>query len=491
MLLLIALAAQTSAAPTIRPAPPAPLAPPPLVRRAVVNTRLDAIALRGMDTVWEVHADGRQRSCRRINHFATGEQLHIDGCSPVNARFIAAAAAHLQVPPGEVLTVRLENDWLVDSAARWQLREQPGEVLVQAEAAYELNDDQSVLSCTLGSASAKFTWRMEPCFKTSFKGQVPPDVRSLRLQGRWVVARGSDTERPKTFPRLVRGKSADSPPAPLAFVPPPPPLPPRAAGVTPARARANLASYLTDDDYPKEAIRWEQQGTAAFRLTIDRGGMVSACLITSSSGSAILDETTCRILQMRARFTPARDRRGRAVEDVTEGRIMWRLPEPEDEIRMKLPLRQTVTYRISADGTITDCRGESHDGGEVAVREGANCPASNTPAAVLAAIRSQSASAEPRVKSELRTLRRPGEPWPQYKAAGQKVLGRVDARLTVEADGKVSGCTVLESTSLIGPTPSPCNATGLLMVDPRGLTLPGEVRVSQVILLEDEPAKAK
>jgi protein TonB len=334
---------------------------------------------------------------------------------------------------------------------------------------------------------------LEPCFRTSFKGQVPPDARSVRFEVRWVVSRGSDTERPTAFPSLVRAKAVPGTPKSAAAAPPPaPPAPKRKRGVVAAKAQANLASYFTDDDYPAEAIRQEQQGTAAFQLSIDRAGKVTACEITRTSGSTILDQTTCRIMLERPRFEPARDRRGRAIEDKATGRIMWKLPEPENEFRMKMPERQTITYRILRDGSLADCKGESVDGGKVVLSSNeADCPSRAPPAAIMTAIRSQSEVAEPRVRSEMRLLRQASEPWPQFKEPGQKVLSRVDARLTVEADGRVSGCTVLEMTSLIGPAPSPCNATGLLALIPRDLSLPGEVRVVTAVLLEGEPAPAK
>ena len=54
-----------------------------------------------------------------------------------------------------------------------------------------------------------------------------------------------------------------APPAPPA--PPPPPPPPRV--VPPQRARANLDSYFSADDYPAAALRGNEQGTTGFRLT--------------------------------------------------------------------------------------------------------------------------------------------------------------------------------------------------------------------------------
>jgi TonB family protein len=92
-----------------------------------------------------------------------------------------------------------------------------------------------------------------------------------------------------------------------------------------ARARANLASYLSDADYPIQALRLNQQGTVGFDLDISPEGRATQCHIVSSSGSELLDLTTCRIMLERARFEPARDEAGSAVPDRISSRISWRI----------------------------------------------------------------------------------------------------------------------------------------------------------------------
>ena len=90
---------------------------------------------------------------------------------------------------------------------------------------------------------------------------------------------------------------------------------------------ASPGGWLSDADYPAEAIRQGWQGTAAFALSIDANGMVSHCVVTATSGHSVLDRATCHCLQRSARFIPARDAAGRAVPDIYRGRISWRLPE--------------------------------------------------------------------------------------------------------------------------------------------------------------------
>ena len=87
-----------------------------------------------------------------------------------------------------------------------------------------------------------------------------------------------------------------------------------------------LHRLLSSDDYPPAALRNEERGDVDFRLAIGRDGRVSGCTITGSSGSAILDSATCRTIQARARFAPARDADGRPTSDRLRGRMSWRLP---------------------------------------------------------------------------------------------------------------------------------------------------------------------
>jgi protein TonB len=115
-------------------------------------------------------------------------------------------------------------------------------------------------------------------------------------------------------------------PAPTRPNPPPPPPPPPPPVSRPQRARANLNSYFSTDDYPAAALRGNDQGTTGFSLTIGPNGRVTACNVTASSGSSALDQATCRILRSRARYTPARGPDGNPTSGTDAGRVTWRLP---------------------------------------------------------------------------------------------------------------------------------------------------------------------
>ena len=96
---------------------------------------------------------------------------------------------------------------------------------------------------------------------------------------------------------------------------------------TRARARANLASYVVGNDYPRSAWQAGEQGTVRFRLEVGPDGRVANCQVTGSSGSVALDEATCQIMRSRARFTPARDGKGNATADVFSSSITWRVAQ--------------------------------------------------------------------------------------------------------------------------------------------------------------------
>jgi len=96
--------------------------------------------------------------------------------------------------------------------------------------------------------------------------------------------------------------------------------------MAPARAKANLASLFSDQDYPAAALAAREQGDVGFNLDVGANGQVTACTVTRSSGSTALDDATCRLISSRARFTPALDAQGATVSDEVRGKIRWVLP---------------------------------------------------------------------------------------------------------------------------------------------------------------------
>lgn len=95
----------------------------------------------------------------------------------------------------------------------------------------------------------------------------------------------------------------------------------------PAVVRGSKANWIEAGDYPDAALRGEQQGSVTVRLAINSGGTVARCEVAQSSGSTALDATTCRMIQRRARYTPATDAAGRAVDGADQHTVKWALPQ--------------------------------------------------------------------------------------------------------------------------------------------------------------------
>jgi TonB family protein len=100
---------------------------------------------------------------------------------------------------------------------------------------------------------------------------------------------------------------------------------------TPLSPKTPPASWVTNDDYPPVAKNSRQMGIVGFRLDVDDKGKVSDCHLTRSSGFALLDVQTCRVLTYRASFKPARDAFGKAVPATFSSNFRWELPGVGEE----------------------------------------------------------------------------------------------------------------------------------------------------------------
>lgn len=103
----------------------------------------------------------------------------------------------------------------------------------------------------------------------------------------------------------------------------PPVSVPDAGLAVPARPHRPLASYITGDDYPPDALRRGDEGIVGFELTVGADGVVMSCHIIASSGSSSLDDATCRLLRRRASFEPARNVAGNPIAGTVRSQISW------------------------------------------------------------------------------------------------------------------------------------------------------------------------
>ena len=114
-----------------------------------------------------------------------------------------------------------------------------------------------------------------------------------------------------------------APPGPAA---PPPPPPPKFTPKS-AQPKGNPGSWATTNDYPTRALREEREGVTGFRVTVGTDGRATGCDVTSSSGSADLDQATCSNVMRRARFTPATDGEGNPTTGSYSSRVRWVIPK--------------------------------------------------------------------------------------------------------------------------------------------------------------------
>ncbi|MEQ1551553.1 energy transducer TonB [Sphingorhabdus sp.] len=115
----------------------------------------------------------------------------------------------------------------------------------------------------------------------------------------------------------------DAPPPPLISASPVPPTPGKPSVAVP---KDNPGSWATTNDYPTRALSERREGTTGFKLSIDTIGSPTVCTITQSSGHADLDEATCSNIVRRARFFPAQDGKGRAIQGEWASRVRWQIP---------------------------------------------------------------------------------------------------------------------------------------------------------------------
>lgn len=85
-----------------------------------------------------------------------------------------------------------------------------------------------------------------------------------------------------------------------------------------------LETWFRPDDYPAAAAKAGKEGTVLFEVSVDAEGKPTACRIAKSSGTASLDDTTCRVVMERAKFKPAIVN-GKAVAGTFARPTTWRL----------------------------------------------------------------------------------------------------------------------------------------------------------------------
>jgi protein TonB len=75
----------------------------------------------------------------------------------------------------------------------------------------------------------------------------------------------------------------------------------------------HLSGTMTRKDIPRSVWKAETRGRVVVRFTVGADGRARDCHVRQTSGHPELDAITCRLIEQRFRFEPARDTAGRAV----------------------------------------------------------------------------------------------------------------------------------------------------------------------------------
>ncbi|MGQ0558463.1 MAG: energy transducer TonB [Sphingosinicella sp.] len=98
-----------------------------------------------------------------------------------------------------------------------------------------------------------------------------------------------------------------------------------------------IRGRLRNSDYPAGLGEAGIEGTVGIVYVVRADGRVSDCRIRTSSGSDVLDETTCRLIEQRFLFEPSRDPRGRPIDSRIVENHSWII---EDEPEAREPARR-------------------------------------------------------------------------------------------------------------------------------------------------------
>jgi len=122
-------------------------------------------------------------------------------------------------------------------------------------------------------------------------------------------------------------QSVPAPPVIHQEAPPAPPPPPKPVISQAAGAKGDPAQWITNDDYPPGAMREGREGITKITWQINEQGKVDNCQVASSSGSPDLDETACRLITRRGKYSPAKDQNGNPIRTTQSRSVRWQIPK--------------------------------------------------------------------------------------------------------------------------------------------------------------------
>jgi TonB family protein len=84
--------------------------------------------------------------------------------------------------------------------------------------------------------------------------------------------------------------------------------------------------WITNVDYPVEALRESISGETDLLIIVDAAGKPQRCAVTDGSGSKMLDQTACVLILKRGTFKPATGRDGQPIAAPWATTFHWELP---------------------------------------------------------------------------------------------------------------------------------------------------------------------
>jgi protein TonB len=93
------------------------------------------------------------------------------------------------------------------------------------------------------------------------------------------------------------------------------------SGATPP---VHITGALTDADYARSGLPRGAAGTVVISFRVRADGRVDNCSTVRGSGYPTIDRETCRLVQRRFRFRPARDAAGRPIDFTLRTDFTWR-----------------------------------------------------------------------------------------------------------------------------------------------------------------------
>lgn len=105
--------------------------------------------------------------------------------------------------------------------------------------------------------------------------------------------------------------------------------PPVRVQATPPEPLGDTSSWVLPSDYPSDILRNGESGLTTYQVRVGDNGLPTGCFIIGSSGHWQLDSRACRRVEGRARFAPARDADGNAMNSIYQGEYRWVAPTEE------------------------------------------------------------------------------------------------------------------------------------------------------------------